>query len=351
LQAALLPDRSSLTISATATNALEVITARLAGTGATHLTIVAHGESGAIYLGAEPLTIEHFERRSQLLAEWGVAEISLFVCEVGADSAFVAGLTRLTGAKVAAAGGKVGAAALGGSWALDNAVTPVFAIDRLKDYTGVLATFAGTAGDDEAKANAGVIVGFTGGTLAELQDGVGDTFNAGAGNDTIVAGNGNDTLNGNAGEDTLNPSLGIDTVNGGTDTDTLIVDYSGNDNPNGIQGIVTDIFDLVNGNGRFYAYTNGNADFDQVTYTSIEKFNITGTKYNDDIRGGNNNDILIGGNGDDTLSGFQGIDTLFMPIQMAMPTSTKLPTPALRSSTSLELNITMIFAAVTIAIL
>jgi hypothetical protein len=41
LQAALLPDRSFLTISATATDALEVITARLAETGATHLAIYA----------------------------------------------------------------------------------------------------------------------------------------------------------------------------------------------------------------------------------------------------------------------------------------------------------------------
>jgi Ca2+-binding RTX toxin-like protein len=146
-----------------------------------------------------------------------------------------------------------------------------------------------------------------------------DTVRGGAGNDTLIGNTGNDSLfgedgndnlSGGDGDDTLNPGLGQDNVTGGIGTDTLIVDYSGNDNPGGTQGIRYLGYDRVNGNGTFIAYKTTNASADQVTYTSIEKFNITGTKYNDDIRGGDNNDTLIGGDGDDTLSGFGGIDSL-----------------------------------------
>jgi Bacterial Ig-like domain/Domain of unknown function (DUF4347) len=47
-----------------------------------------------------------------------VDSIGLYSCEVGADAGFVGRLGELTGAKVAAATGKVGAEALGGSWEL-----------------------------------------------------------------------------------------------------------------------------------------------------------------------------------------------------------------------------------------
>ena len=64
-----------------------------------------------------------------------------------------------------------------------------------------MATFTGTGGNDVANATNGTLTGFTGGTVAELQDGVGDTFNAGDGADSIVAGAGNDTVNGGGGDE------------------------------------------------------------------------------------------------------------------------------------------------------
>ena len=39
-----------------------------------------------------------------------------------------------------------------------------------------MATFTGTAGADVADASTGTLTGFTGGTQAALQDGIGDTF-------------------------------------------------------------------------------------------------------------------------------------------------------------------------------
>jgi hypothetical protein len=53
-----------------------------------------------------------------------------------------------------------------------------------------MATFTGTAGNDVADATTGNITGFSGGTAAELQDAIGDTFNADAGADSIVSGSG-----------------------------------------------------------------------------------------------------------------------------------------------------------------
>ena len=61
-------------------------------------------------------------------------------------------------------------------------------------YAGSV-TFAGTAGDDTANASTGTLSGFTGGSVAELQDDTGDMLDPLAGTDTIVAGSGDDVIN------------------------------------------------------------------------------------------------------------------------------------------------------------
>src|SRR5262245_38725894 len=75
-----------------------------------------------------------------------------------------------------------------------------------------MTTFNGTNGNDVANAQTGTLTGF-GGTVAQLQDGTGDTFNAGSGNDTIVAGGANDTIDGGGGADNLDGAGGSDTYN------------------------------------------------------------------------------------------------------------------------------------------
>jgi Ca2+-binding RTX toxin-like protein len=97
-----------------------------------------------------------------------------------------------------------------------------------------MAAFTGTGGADTADAAAGLLTGFTGGTLALLQDLIGDSFNglagddyisAGAGDDTIVGGAGIDSLFGNGGSDLFQLANGDFTagemIDGGSGDDTI----------------------------------------------------------------------------------------------------------------------------------
>uniref|UniRef100_UPI00168217A3 DUF4347 domain-containing protein n=2 Tax=unclassified Calothrix TaxID=2619626 RepID=UPI00168217A3 len=122
-------------------DALPRITQMLSQTGAKRLAIVAHGEPGVIHIGANPLNLEQLQAKAHLLQEWGVEEIALYSCEVGADAQFVTELERLTGANVAAATEKIGAAEQGGSWEL-NSIDDFKCFDQshLAKYVGVLAT-------------------------------------------------------------------------------------------------------------------------------------------------------------------------------------------------------------------
>ena len=89
-----------------------------------------------------------------------------------------------------------------------------------------MATFIGTngtgiAGADFADVVNGILTGFTGGTLADLQDGVGDTFRGLGGTDFITAGSGNDILDGGADNDTLRGGAGNDRMIGGAGSDQM----------------------------------------------------------------------------------------------------------------------------------
>ncbi|MEH2126822.1 beta strand repeat-containing protein [Nostoc sp.] len=180
-----------------------------------------------------------------------------------------------------------------------------------------------------------------------------NTLNGGAGDDTLDANytTGNNTLNGDAGNDTLdvsyttgnnilNGDIGNDYLNvnnskgnnllfGGDGNDTFSGGTSGNDSYNlGITGKDT----LDGGKGddllSFYYYgatrgitTNFNAttnigsitaDTNLVSYNNIERLDIRGTAYDDNIVGSNGNDTLSGGNaGNDTIDGGKGDDVLF----------------------------------------
>jgi Ca2+-binding RTX toxin-like protein len=204
-------------------DSLSAVTELLTKTGARRLAIVAHGDPGVVYLGAKPITLAELNRNAGLLQEWGIEEISLYSCEVGADAEFVARLGELTGARVAAATGKVGAAAMGGDWALDvqygdRAVSLPLSVTALASYVGILSTFntTSTSGNDAANAASGTLTGFTGGTVADLQDATGDTFNPGKGTDIIIAGAGDDTIKLNLG----GISAG-DSFDGGAGSDTI----------------------------------------------------------------------------------------------------------------------------------
>ncbi|WP_306297042.1 calcium-binding protein [Nostoc sp. C052] len=110
-------------------------------------------------------------------------------------------------------------------------------------------------------------------------------------NDNIVGNNGNDTLStGNGGNDT---------IDGGKGDDVLSIDYSN------ATGGITSTFNATTNIGSITAGTY------RVNYKNIERLNITGTAYNDNIVGSNGNDTLSTGNGgNDTIDGGKGDDVL-----------------------------------------
>ncbi|MCW5316794.1 calcium-binding protein [Nostoc sp. KVJ3] len=112
----------------------------------------------------------------------------------------------------------------------------------------------------------------------------------------------NDNIVGNSGNDTLSTGYsGIDTIDGGKGDDVLFVDYY---YP---AGGITTTFNSTTNIGSIKAGAN------QVSYKNIERLNILGTGYNDNIVGNSGNDTLSGGNsGIDTIDGGEGDDVLYV---------------------------------------
>ncbi|CAO3441302.1 Ig-like domain-containing protein [Azospirillum endophyticum] len=275
------------------------LAAALAGRPAA-IHLLAHGEPGAVRLGARRLDMAALSR------SWPQApdtEILIHACDTGADGGrFAAALAEATGARVAAASHPVGHPSLGASWDLDVTTGPIQAALPVSDtgawvhrlaYTGTP-----TDGDD---------------TL--IGDDTGNTINGGAGNDSIVGGTGNDSLIGGLGDDTLvgggnsGQSAG-DTLNGGLGADHYvggngftIVTYE-----NATTGIT---LDLTNG-----ANNTGEAAGD--TFVDIQRW--VGSEHADSLTAGDTavwfwghggDDVEHGGAGDDTLEAGDGNDTVF----------------------------------------
>jgi Ca2+-binding RTX toxin-like protein len=348
-------------------DSIDTITQLLTETGATKLAIVAHGQPGAIQIGNGVIDRAMLETRSGLLQEWGVDSIALYSCEVGLDAEFVQRFSELTGAQIAASTNKVGA----GNWELAGGER-MLSIGQLADYSGTLATFTGTSGNDNADQGffVGIPASLTGFTstnviaidLVLLTDATGDTFNGGAGNDVVGAGIGDDILNGEAGNDTLDGSDGNDIIRGGAafagdglgsnfliggagndriDADMKDTIYGGADNDflyvftavdganykviftapnagtlstNGLQtGSFNDIEQL------YFAGYNGNdivdASLANLTVTtpgaSYAALQLNGYGGNDTLIGSAGNDKIEGGDGNDTITGNAGSNTLY----------------------------------------
>ncbi|MDF5737469.1 MULTISPECIES: beta strand repeat-containing protein [unclassified Nostoc] len=131
-----------------------------------------------------------------------------------------------------------------------------------------------------------------------------NTLNGGAGDDTFRAENstGNNFLFGDDGNDSFYLNLENQTVDGGKGDDLLSVDYS---DYSAATGGITTTFNPTINTGSIKADTN------QVNYKDIERLNISGTEYNDQIVGSSGNDTLSTGNGgNDTIDGGEGEDLL-----------------------------------------
>ncbi|MBN3922019.1 calcium-binding protein [Nostoc sp. NMS4] len=111
-------------------------------------------------------------------------------------------------------------------------------------------------------------------------------------NDLIVGSNGNDTIDGGY--------SGNDTADGGKGDDLLRVDDDYNAN-----GGITSTFNPTTNQGSITAGTR------LVSYKNIERLDITGTSYDDNILGNNGNDTLDAGySGNDRINGGIGDDLL-----------------------------------------
>ncbi|MEH2135495.1 beta strand repeat-containing protein [Nostoc sp.] len=165
------------------------------------------------------------------------------------------------------------------------------------NYTTGNNILKGGAGDDYLDAS------YTTGNNT-LNGGAGDDYlnvNNSEGNNLLFGGDGNDTLSGGTSGNDPNAHFtsGNNTMDGGKGDDLLSADYS-----YVTEGITT-TFNATTKTGSITAGTNS------VTYKNIERLNIVGTAYDDNIVGSNGNDTLsTGGGGNDTIDGDEGDDLL-----------------------------------------
>ena len=143
------------------------IAAALAGRhGLDAVHVIAHGAPGRVNFTAGDWSAATLEEEAEDLAAIGRAlgagrNLSLWSCQTAAGpagAAFIAGLARASGADIAAATGRVGAAALGGGWELTAAAQPPLTAAGVAGYAGVMAlkTWTGNAsGAHTVWANAG----------------------------------------------------------------------------------------------------------------------------------------------------------------------------------------------------
>lgn len=141
-----------------------------------------------------------------------------------------------------------------------------------------------------------------------------DLIGGGAGNDTLSGNGGNDTIQGNADDDVLFGGAGDDSLQGNDGNDTLTGGL-GDDTLDGGVGIDMADFseaaqamtaDLVAGNAVTRAPDSTGEG--QENLTAIE--NLTGSGFDDLLRGDVGDNLFLGGDGADSLIGGDGADTL-----------------------------------------
>ena len=108
--------------------------------------VIAHGAPGRVSFAAGDWSAATLEEEAEDLAAIGQAlgagrNVNLWSCQTAAGpagAAFIAGLARASGADIAAATGRVGAAALGGGWELAAAAQPPLTAAGIAVYVGVM---------------------------------------------------------------------------------------------------------------------------------------------------------------------------------------------------------------------
>jgi Ca2+-binding RTX toxin-like protein len=131
-----------------------------------------------------------------------------------------------------------------------------------------------------------------------------DILKGGNGDDIIEISSGNDTIDSGGGNDYIYAEIGNDTVDGGLGKDTLSNNSYGNNLPDYFASVVINFSDSNKTSGSIVSGNNS------LNFSSIEHFAITGSRYNDILKGGNGDDIFRTSSGNDTVDGSSGDDTV-----------------------------------------
>lgn len=128
-------------------DAVGQIAGALSDRPADSLQIACHGAPGVLYMGKTPLSGDNLWQYSYILSELAVKDIHLYACNVAEDKNFIQNLHQLTGANIAASAQRIGNAAKGGTWKLEELVgkvttTGAFLPEVRRSYSGVLISFA-----------------------------------------------------------------------------------------------------------------------------------------------------------------------------------------------------------------
>jgi len=166
---------------------------------------------------------------------------------------------------------------------VDIAYTRASTGEAAGDFMIDMENLTGSAFDDNLRGthDANVIDGGGGGDIVYARGGD-DTVMGGAGSDTLVAQDGDDVLVGGDGADTLNGGNGVD-----------LADYSG-----ATAEVTVDM-----------AYTRANTG-EAAGDFMIDMENLTGSAFDDDLRGTDGANVIDGGDGGDLIRGRAGDDTL-----------------------------------------
>ncbi|MBF0444305.1 MAG: DUF4347 domain-containing protein [Magnetococcales bacterium] len=148
--------------------------------------IISHGDDGQVNLGNSKLSNNNILQYSSQLSQWGDAlnskgDILFYGCDVGVGAngaQFIAQLSQLTGADIAASDDITGAQNRGGDWVLEKntgtiETTSVLTITAQDSYSGILAdTYTVTTTTEEAYAGTETVA-VPDGTGLSLQEAIG----------------------------------------------------------------------------------------------------------------------------------------------------------------------------------